>query len=103
MKVFPHSAQCVARQWIHVHASVYGGSWEKCLRIIQVKVVSGPEVDSCIVPQIRGDFLSGVFSAPDNPESSDADHVCDVQRARHVRGDPACLVFVRFGTHDRAS
>ena len=25
---------------------------------------------------------------------------CDVQRARHVRGDPVCLVPVFFGTHD---
>ena len=30
-----------------------------------------------------------------------ADHVRDVQRARHVRGDPGCFVAVRFWTHAR--
>ena len=30
----------------------------------------------------------------------DADHVGDVQQARHPRGDPTCLVRVFFGTQD---
>ena len=35
------------------------------------------------------------------PRAHDSDHVWDVQRARHVLGDPDCLVHVRFGTDDR--
>ena len=31
----------------------------------------------------------------------DADHVCDVQEARCVRGDSSCLVSVFFATHER--
>ena len=32
--------------------------------------------------------------------SHDAEHVCDAQRASHVRGDTAHLVLVCFGTQD---
>ena len=27
-EMFPYSALCLARWWIHVHASVHGGSWD---------------------------------------------------------------------------
>ena len=35
------------------------------------------------------------------PRAHDSNHVWDVQRARHVHGNPDCLVSVRFGTDDR--
>ena len=55
-----------------------------------VKVVSDPE--------------AGVFNTQVTPEAAqhrvhDADHVCDVHSARHVRDNRACLVLV-FGMHD---
>ena len=36
----------------------------------------------------------------DSPRAHDSGHVCVLQRARHVRGDPGCLVSVLFGTED---
>ena len=37
----------------------------------------------------------------DLPRAHNANHARDVQRARHVRGDPGCFVAVRFWTHAR--
>ena len=39
-------------------------------------------------------------NSQDHPEVHDAVHVGEVQRARHVRGDPGWFVSVCFGTHN---
>ena len=46
-------------------------------------------------------LLTDCSSEPqDSPRAHDARHICDFQRARHVRGDPGYLVSVRFRTED---
>ena len=49
-------------------------------------------------------FAHGRFSGPQGlPRAHDADHVCDVESARHVRGDPGCSVSLCFKTEDGVS
>ena len=45
-------------------------------------------------------LTEALLNPQDSPRAHDAGHVCDFQRARHVRGDPGCLVSARFGTDD---
>ena len=56
---------------------------DACKRSEQMLVVSSRV---CLLGFSSGHYFS--------QSSNDADNVCDVQRARHVCGDPACLVFV---------
>ena len=68
-----------------------------------VQVVSVPEVDSRRVRQGRISIrwrLQRFLTSSRLIIAHDAEHVHDVQRARHVLGDPACLVLVFFGTRD---
>ena len=49
-----------------------------------------------VAPEDHPFFAQGKWT----PRQNDADHVRDVQRARHVHVDPDCLVPVRFRMHD---
>ena len=64
------------------------------------------DCDCCVRPVVvvssfSSGYAHGISSEPqDQPRAHDAGHVCDIQRPRHVRGDPGCPVSVRFGTDD---
>ena len=84
-----------------------GGSVLSALRTFQQIVISKGEYNESDVPRAHdADHVRDVQRAhhvrgdPGLTRAHDADLVRDVQRAHHVRGDPGCFVSARFETHD---